>query len=390
MQTPQEDTMPNLSRRELLIASTLTALASRSTLAQTPVASPLASPAASPVAMGGSLSECSMIYDVGSELSRGEVSRAASDEQFYRDELTAIRDQLHCRNVAIYGSVPEQLVAGLDTAADLGFDIRLQTRLNFIPQAEMVDRLTSLAAEAERVRQHGISIVLDVGCEYLIFSDDLLKGDNFAEKIGSISAPDFDWGKVLQHMADMLTSLSETARANFGGAIAYSDTPDKPVELWGPFDIIGIDHYLSSANAATYVETIDTFAQSGKPVWVDEFGCPAWKGASDDTGMAWNIVDGEANPPHIKEGIVRDEDEQARSILDALGLIDQSMAERAYLNEFITAEAVYSDDPLTDWDLTGYGIVTVFGEDSEHPYETTGYWEKKVAFDQVAAWNATR
>jgi hypothetical protein len=331
-----------------------------------------------------------MIYDVGSELSRGEVSRAASDEQFYRDELTAIRDQLHCRNVAIYGSVPEQLVAGLDTAADLGFDIRLQTRLNFIPQAEMVDRLTSLAAEAERVRQHGISIVLDVGCEYLIFSDDLLKGDNFAEKIGSISAPDFDWGKVLQHMADMLTSLSETARANFGGVIAYSDTPDKPVELWGPFDIIGIDHYLSSANAATYVETIDTFAQSGKPVWVDEFGCPAWKGASDDTGMAWNIVDGEANPPHIKEGIVRDEDEQARSILDALGLIDQSMAARAYLNEFITAEAVYSDDPLTDWDLTGYGIVTVFGEDSEHPYETTGYWEKKVAFDQIAAWNANR
>jgi hypothetical protein len=106
--------------------------------------------------------------------------------------------------------------------------------------------------------------------------------------------------------------------------------------------------------------------------------------------MAWNIVDGEANPPHIKEGVVRDEDEQARSILDALGLIDQSMAERAYLNEFITAEAVYSDDPLTDWDLTGYGIVTVFGEDSEHPYETTGYWEKKVAFDQIAAWNASR
>jgi len=390
--------MPTLSRREFLVASTLAALATRATGAQTPiaspvappVASPMASPGASPVASAGSLGACSMIYDVGSELSRGDVTRQASDAQFYRDELTAIRDQLHCTNVAIYGSVPEQLVAGLDTAADLGFDIRFQTRLNFLPQADMVDRLTSLAAEAERVRQQGLPIVLDVGCEYLIFSDDLLKGDNFAEKIASISAPDFDWGEVLQRMADMLSSLAETARANFGGVVTYSDTPDKPVEIWGPFDIIGIDHYLSSENAGTYVQTIDTFAQSGKPVWVDEFGCPAWKGASADTGMAWNIVDGEANPPHIKEGIVRDENEQAQSIFDALGLIDQSMAERAYLNEFITAQAVHSDDPLNDWDLTAYGIVTVFGEDSKHPYETTGYWEPKVAFGQLAEWNAGR
>lgn len=106
--------------------------------------------------------------------------------------------------------------------------------------------------------------------------------------------------------------------------------------------------------------------------------------------MAWNIVDSSGDSPHITEGIVRDEVEQAQSIFDALGLIDQSMAERAYLNEFITAQAVYSDDPLYDWDVTGYGIVTVFGDDSEHPYETTGYWEPKVAFDQLAAWNATR
>lgn len=394
--------MPTLSRRELLIASTLTPLAVHATAAQSPVASPvvppatspeaspMASPLASPVAAGGGLAECSMIYDVGSELSRGDMTRPASHEQFFEGELTAIRDQLHCTNVAIYGSAPDQLIAGLNTAAELGFDIRLQTRLNFLPEADMVDRLTALAAEAERVRQQGIPVVLDVGCEYLLFSEDLLKGDNFAEKMESISAPDFDWGTVLHHMFDMLGSLADTARAGFGGAVTYSDTPDKPVELWGAFDIIGIDHYLSSENAGSYVQTIDTFTQSGKPVWVDEFGCPPWKGASADTGMAWNIVDSSTDPPHIKEGIVRDENEQAQSIFDALGLIDQSAAGRAYLNEFITAEAVHNDDPLQDWDLTGYGIVTVFGDDSAHPYETTGYWEPKVAFEQLAAWNADR
>jgi hypothetical protein len=41
-----------------------------------------------------------------------------------------------------------------------------------------------------------------------------------------------------------------------------------------------------------------------------------------------------------------------------------------------------------DFDLTAYGIVTVFGEDSGRPYETTGYWESKTAFEALAAWNA--
>lgn len=78
--------MPTLNRREFIVASTIAALATRTSAAQSPVASPVAVPAASPVAspsgspvaMGNPLSECSMIYDVGSELSRGDISRSAS------------------------------------------------------------------------------------------------------------------------------------------------------------------------------------------------------------------------------------------------------------------------------------------------------------------------
>jgi hypothetical protein len=71
-------------------------------------------------------------------------------------------------------------------------------------------------------------------------------------------------------------------------------------------------------------------------------------------------------------------------------MIEQSQAERAYLYEFITVGSTRSDDPLYDYDLTGYGIVSTWGEDSDRPYETTGFWEPKVAFGKLAAWNAER
>ena len=144
--------MPSTSRRNLIVASALTALTTRAAVASTPIASP--------IAMEGALG---VNYDLGAELGRGEFTRLATDEQFFRDELTAIRDQLHCHSVGLYGSRPEQLIAGLNIAADLGLDIRLQSRLNFLPEAEMVERLLVIAAEAERVRQQGISIVLDAG-----------------------------------------------------------------------------------------------------------------------------------------------------------------------------------------------------------------------------------
>ena len=51
-----------------------------------------------PVATGRPLSTCGIKYDLGAELARGELTRPASHEQYYRDELTAIRDQCSVRS----------------------------------------------------------------------------------------------------------------------------------------------------------------------------------------------------------------------------------------------------------------------------------------------------
>lgn len=338
---------------------------------------------------GRALGTCGIKYDLGAELSRGELSRPANHERFYRDELRAIRDQLSCDKVDLYGSHVDQLLAGLDIAADLGFDIHLQTRLNFLPQAEMLDRLATVAIEAERVRRDGVPIVLDVGCEYMVFADGMIEGDDFFEKMDAITSGELDWEMVIQRMDGMLRVLAETARTHFGGRITYSDTPDMDF-AWDAFDIIGIDHYLSGMPGAEYIATIDDLAATGKPVWVKEFGSTPWRGAADAGGMAWDIVDYTVSPPAIIDGIVRDEEEQARAIIETLGYIDQSRAERAYLYEFITTGSTRSDDPRYDYDLTGYGIVSTWGPEHERSYEATGYWEPKVAFEELAAWNTAR
>ncbi len=346
-------------------------------------------PAASPVAPLGGVGTCGIKYDLGAELSRNELTRPASHEAFYRDELTAIRDRLHCQFVDLYGSDPDQLVAGLETAANLDFDIHLQTRLNFLPEDEMNERLAAVAIEAERVRQAGVPIVLDVGCEYLLFADGLIDGDDFFEKVASLSATDLDWNDIILRFTAMLNGLAETARAHFGGPISYSDTPDMAF-TWEPFDIIGIDHYLSAETRATYVDTIDMLAASGKPVWVKEFGGTPSRGAPAEGGMAWDVVDYSVDPPEIINGVIRDEDQQAHLIIESLELIERSQAKRAYLYEFITTGSPRSNDPRYDYDLTGYGIVSTWGEDHDHPYETTGFWEPKVAFGRVAEWNLSR
>ena len=373
--------MPATTRRNLIIGSAAAALSTRIASASTPVASP--------VATGRTPSTCGIKYDLGAELARGELTRPASHEQYYRDELTAIRDQLFCEFVDLYGSDVDQLVAGLNVAAELGFDIHLQTRLNFLPQPEMIDRLSAVAIEAERVRQDGIPIVLDVGCEYILFADGMIEGDDFFEKMDAITSGDLDWEATFRRMDGMLRALATTARTHFGGPITYSDTPDMDF-VWDEFDIIGIDHYLSGLSSDAYIKTIDDLAATGKPVWVKEFGSTPWRGASDAGGMAWDIVDYDVTPPEIVDGIVRDEQEQARAIIGTLEYIDKSQAERSYLYEFITTGSTRSDDPRYDYDLTGYGIVSTWGSDHERPYETTGYWEPKVAFNDLAAWNRTR
>lgn len=373
--------MMSLSRRAFLASSLTAAIPAHRLAAQTP--------AATPESHLPAISTCGVNYDLGAELYPGVLNRPGDHRQFYRNELTVIRDELHCESVSLFGSDPVLLRAGLNISADLGFDIKLQSRLNFLPENEMLDRLAAVAQDAERVRQNGTSIVLDVGCEYLLFADGLIEGADVFEKLETIMTNGVDWEATITRLVMLLQSMAETAREHFGGAITYSDTPDMDF-AWDAFDIVGIDHYLSVDSEPTYIQAIDGLASTGKPVWVNEFGACPWDGAFELGGMAWDIVDYDAYPPQIRDGIVRDEGAQARIIQDSLALIEQSQASRSYLYNFIEPDSTRSDNPLYDYDVTGYSIVSCWPSEDDRAYEDSGFWEPKVAFHDVAEWNSGR
>ena len=265
-------------------------------------------------------------------------------------------------------------------------DIKVQTRLNFIEPPHMIERLLAVAEEAERLRTGGVTIVLDVGCEYMMFAEGMIPGDDALEKMDLIYADKVDWEQVFTSLFGMLYGLAGEARNVFGGPITYSDTPME-ADLWDPFDIITIDHYLSTESAPTYLNVIHDLVDTGKPVWIGEFGATASSGAPQDGGMSWDVTDYEADPIQIMDGVVSDESAQAEAIFATLQSISATSAERAYLYEFITPDAPFIEDPRFNRDVTAYGIVKVEDEDGEQPYASTGYWEPKEAFTTIAEWN---
>ena len=214
----------------------------------------------------------------------------------------------------------------------------------------------------------------------------MIPGDDALEKMELIYADKVDWEQVFMNLFGMLHGLAGEARNVFGGSITYSDTPME-AELWDPFDIITIDHYLSTESAPTYLNVIHDLVDTGKPVWIGEFGATASSGAPQDGGMSWDVIDYEAEPIQIMEGVVSDESAQAEAIFATLQSISATNAERAYLYEFITPDAPFIEDPRFNWDVTAYGIVKVQDEDGDQPYASTGYWEPKEAFHTIAEWN---
>lgn len=365
--------MFDLSRRKLVLASSAAALLRGRASAQTPIATPASR----------SISTCGVNYDLGAELFPGVMNRSSDHQQYFRGELETIRHALHCESVSLFGSDTDLLARGLDIAADLGFDIKYQVRLNFLDEPEMLDRLAVVAQDAERVRQQGVPIVLDVGCEYLLFAKGFIEGADIFEKLDTINTTEIDWVDVITRMDGLLRNLAETARKHFTGSITYSDTPDMDF-AWDAFDIVGIDHYLSAESAPSYSKVIQDLTKLEKPIWINEFGACPWEGSLEAGGMGWDIFDYSVDPPVLREGIVRSEQDQADGIQQTLDLVSQSPAERAYLYHFIEPLSPRSYDPQHDLDLAAYSIVSCWGEEHEHPYDSTGHWEPKLAFNELA------
>jgi hypothetical protein len=75
-----------------------------------------------------------------------------------------------------------------------------------------------------------------------------------------------------------------------GGEISYASLPFEPVD-WGPFDIIGVDHYRDARVKDRYAQMLRQSLAHGKPVVVTEFGMRTYHGADTSGALGFGIRD---------------------------------------------------------------------------------------------------
>ncbi|WP_121006486.1 abortive infection protein [Saccharothrix australiensis] len=337
--------------------------------------------------MGSSLVHKGINYTVGLNYVGEGCTRDIWRTELVEQELRVIRDELHCTAVNVYGTEVPRLVEAATIALSLGLDVWLQPRLYDVDAAETLDHLADAARAAERLRaRHPERVVLNVGCEYSLYTDGIIPGEDAAAKGLPLGSP--RWWPVLplfnQRLNFLLANAAAVARANFTGPLTYGAGLWEQVD-WTLFDIVGSNYYRHEHNEANYRQGLRRLHRHGKPVAVLEFGCGGYRGAEKDGPRAQRLVtwDASAHTSVRESAPPRDEAAQARYLADLIELYAAEGVFAAFAFEFIQPASPHSPDPRLDLDRAGYTLVKVHAEDAELPY-SSGHWEPKAAFHEVA------
>ena len=283
-------------------------------------------------------------YDTDREIWRPE---------FVRHEIETIRDDLHCNGIFLLGSDLERLTQSATIAADNGLHVWFEPRQFDAGATDTLDFVAAVAGVAEQLRTEHPDVGLSLGVELTIFMAGLLPGADWQERAAALGRPDEDYnGRLNAFLGDAVTTI----RPIFGGQLTYSSGPWEEVD-WRPLDVVGIDLYRDTENAATFVDDVRALHRHGKPVVITEFGCCAFRGAEDLGGGGFLVVDWTAAPPMVEAGLVRDEQVQARYIDELLDVFTAERVHGAFVYDFIEPGNPYSPDPRFDLDMAGFGVV---------------------------------
>lgn len=346
---------------------------------------PAAAATATPVAAGG-LTERGICYDTGTDYvpGSGYLSIQTWDPERVAREVAVLHGDLHCNAVTVFGSEPSRLREGAEIAIKEGLRVWLQPRPIGADAATQRDVIEEMAATAEELRQDYGPVGLNLGVELTIFSDGIVPGATYEERIETLMTSFSEFPAYNAGMNELLATMRETARESFSGPLTYGAGTWEAVD-WTDFDYVGVDLYLDASNRDTYREQVRALHQHGKPVLITEFGCCTFEGAEDLGGSGFTIVDWEADPPRLNGEYVRSEQVQADTITSLLAIYEAEQVHGAYVFTFIEPEMTYDPDPLYDLDMASFGIVKALPAATGQGYEETGYWEPKLAFSEIAA-----
>jgi hypothetical protein len=310
-----------------------------------------------------------------------DTDRELWNPAFARREIEVIARDLHCNSLLLLGSDLDRLTEGAALAADQGLHVWLEPRQFDASANATIEFVSSVARAAEELRTDHGKVSLSLGVELTIFLDGLVPGGSWDERGAALGTTDpATYNAALNRfLADALTSI----RPIFGGPLTYSSGVWEDVD-WTDFDIVGIDLYRDVENEATFVADVRALHRHGKPVVITEFGCCSFRGAEDMGGGGFTVIDWTVNPPTVREGLVRDEQVQARYIDDLLGIFTAEKVDGAFIYDFIEPGNPHRPDPRHDLDMAGFGVVTCYPSDHELAYDRTGHFEPKPAFHTIA------
>ncbi|MDG4827813.1 hypothetical protein O7627_00655 [Solwaraspora sp. WMMD1047] len=331
--------------------------------------------------------ERGICYDVGTSYVPGMLSREVLTDEMIRDELTVIRDELHCNAVNLFGSDRDRLVRAGRIARELGLLVWIQPRLIDADQATTIAGVAEMAVAAEELRRQYGEVSFNVGCELTVFMAGIIPGRDFLRR-----AMRLGWLWVLLpwwnlRLNVVLGRLRKVARANFGGRIGYGAGTWESVN-WSDFDVVGLNYYRDKSNKSRYVSDLRGFHRYRKPIVIVEFGCCPYEGADRLGGGGDHIADlaepptGEASRPKLKlrRNPRRDERVQADYLAELVGIFEAERVYGSYVFEFIEPLYTYSTDPAEDLDKASFGIVRALPAAEGEPPA----WERKAAFAEVA------
>ncbi|MFE5796721.1 abortive infection protein [Streptomyces sp. NPDC056503] len=313
-------------------------------------------------------------YNTGTDYAGHGTAPVPWPADVVRAHMAAIRDELHCTSVSLYGTDVAGLADCARAAAEAGLHVWLQPRLIEGSAEATLAHLAEAAGAAEELRGRYGAVDLSVGCELTVFGSGIMPGGSHAERSALLAEPG-TWGGLPAYSAalnELLGRALEVARARFGGRLTYAAGLWEDV-AWDGFDFVGVNYYRTAFNADGYAEGLRRYFAAGKPVLVTEFGCCTFTGAAEMGPGGYAVIDWSAVPPRLRGDFTRDEPEQARALAGQLDVFDAAGVAGAYVFEFV-APKPYSEDPRFDLDMGSFGLVKV----------VDGGWLPKESFRELA------
>ncbi|MBQ1025004.1 hypothetical protein [Micromonospora sp. C95] len=325
-----------------------------------------------------------MNYDTGF-VSAGSTTHEPFDPETVRHDLRVIRDELHCDAVRITGGVQDRLELTARLATEAGLEVWYSPFTNGLDRDELMAFLLDGAERAERLRRGGTSVVYLTGSEISLVTDGFLPGRDLVERMALCTDPVRMREAVPAARAAVRGFLAEVVpavRERFGGLVGYASIPLEDVD-WAPFDISASDAgYRDATNAAVFPQTLAAAVGRGKPYAVTEFGCCTFRGAADVAGATEPVrYDEHGRAAQLTTELERDEQGQARYLLDLLRDYERGGVEAAFVYTFANRHLPTTEDPAHDYDLAARGIVRVLPD---------GSWTPKAAFHALAEYGRIR